>query len=327
MAATIIIRDIHSRAGVKIQPSQATGLEDRDDELQAAIRDAGLKTVKQSRDSHLVDGPVHISHDTLMGKMPKSDKVLKKGEMLKLTSSYDWKPVTVALTTVGLFLSRVGEDVLRDLIPLYEVIEVKKRSDMPGEIADHQKHETGKPKEAKSKQAHVSSHSHRISFVEGSQDTVKSLHIIQIRTIEGGYNSGRTYYFNAESDEVCSDWIGWLRSESDRATILKLAGPNIFRRMRYRLCQIYESFLVQSAVAVLIFASFLVNIIQTEMLGSQPAEASPPFSAMEYFFTAAFTAELVFNFLAHCYKPFFKVAPSPLPHPPPPPPSLRLPRA
>ena len=278
---------------------------DRDDELKAAIRNEGLpveRFKKESRENHLSDGPVNISHDTLMGKMPKADKILKKGDFCKLTSSYEWKPVNAALTEVGLFLSRPDEDVLRDLIPLYEVVEVRKRSDIPGESSNKSMLEASNSNE------NTNARSMKLSSL--MIDVATPMHIVQIRTVENGYNSGRTYYFKVESEEECNEWITRMRTESDRAVILKQAGPSLFRRLRYRLRRFYHGVVVQSLVAVLIFFSFVVNIVQTELLGPQGGDTSSTFSALEYFFVAAFAAELAINFLAHFFYPFFKVPPA-----------------
>lgn len=199
-------------------------VQDRDDELQAGIRNEGLAVVaKKPRDARLGDGPVSISHDTLMGKMPKGDKILKKGDLWKLTSSYEWKPFHAALTTMGLFISRPDEDILRDLIPLYEVAEVKKRNDIPGESSNSTAHENGASDNAKTTSASV--RSIRLSSLMVDVDSTAPVHVVQIRTIENGYNSGRTYYFKAESDEECTEWVNRLRAESDHAVMLKQAGP------------------------------------------------------------------------------------------------------
>ena len=302
MAAQVIIRRNNSSRGNAFAKPNESNI-DRDDELQAAIRNAGLEKPKSAREANkLSDGPVHISHDTLMGKMPKADKIIKKGDLWKLTSSYDWKPMTAALTAVGLFLSRPGEELLKDLIPLYEVVEVKKRTDIPGESSNNQE-ETGFSNEPRNS---ANARSMRLSSLINDSD--EPIHMIQLRTIENGYNSGRTYYFKADTEEECNEWISHLETVSDNAVMLKQAGPSTFRRIRYRIRKLYESSMVQTLVAMLIFTSFLVNILQTEMLGSQPAEDSPTFTALEYFFTIAFAIEVSFNFLANCFRPFFQVA-------------------
>jgi hypothetical protein len=83
---------------------------------------------------------------------------------------------------------------------------------------------------------------------------------------------------------------------------------------------VYHSFTVQSMVAVLIALSFIVNILQTELLGHAAASSSlgdeatsedpltAAFAVLEYFFTFAFTLELAVNLTAHFFFPFFQVA-------------------
>ena len=63
-----------------------------------------------------MDRPHTISPDSLMGRMPKSDKVLKCDVLKKLSMSYEWKAIQLALTSAGLYMARPGEDLLRDLI-------------------------------------------------------------------------------------------------------------------------------------------------------------------------------------------------------------------
>jgi hypothetical protein len=88
---------------------------DRADDLMPAYRN----------EPTLTDGPVNVSSASLMGTMPKAVKVLKQETFSKLTSSYEWKPMTIALTSAGLFFSRPGEDILRDFIPIAEIVDVK----------------------------------------------------------------------------------------------------------------------------------------------------------------------------------------------------------
>jgi hypothetical protein len=66
-----------------------------------------------------------------MGTMPKEDKILKRDILKKFSNSNEWKPMQVVLTKIGLYLARPGEDLLRDLIPLYEITDVKRRKDIP----------------------------------------------------------------------------------------------------------------------------------------------------------------------------------------------------
>ncbi len=55
------------------------------------------------------DVPTGVAADVLMGKMPATDSSIKFGELLKLTSKHEWKPVKVVLTHAGLYLGQPEE--------------------------------------------------------------------------------------------------------------------------------------------------------------------------------------------------------------------------
>ena len=235
---------------------------DREEELMAAILKDGPDNTENPDLGLLSDGPVNVSSATLMGTMPKADKVLKQETFGKLTSSYEWKPMIVALTPAGLFFSRPGEDALRDLIPIVEVVDIKKRYDIPGEGIP-------KPSYAESEVRSKASSSRKLakiaSLILCCEDGEAPLHILQLRTSEDGYNSGRTYYLKADSEETCNDWLQQLRASAERAVVLRKAGPSLLLKAKYRLRRIYRSTAVQGAFASLIFLSFVVNIAQTEV--------------------------------------------------------------
>jgi hypothetical protein len=271
---------------------------DRDDELMASIQNL---EAFDTPPVHITDGPVSTSPSILMGKMPKADKVLKIGIMGKLTSGYEWKDMTLALTSVGLFFARPGTDVLRDLIPLYEVVDVKKRSDFPG---DGGTTKLGSQLDGPSARGASAPAFKMTSLVSDNEDHKSSIHIIQLRTADNGYNSGRTYYLRADSEAACSDWLSHLRSAVSQAILLREAGPSLFRRAKYHAHRFYHSCIVQTGVALLIFCSFLINIAQTELDGP---ELSPTFDILEVLFTSAFAIELALNVFAHFLVPFLQV--------------------
>jgi hypothetical protein len=86
---------------------------DRDDELLAAIRYAPIYE-SVGREGPWIERPVVMSSEGLMGKLPKADRTLKKGILYKFSSTHQWKPMQVALTTAGLFMARPNEEQLRD---------------------------------------------------------------------------------------------------------------------------------------------------------------------------------------------------------------------
>jgi hypothetical protein len=286
----------NSRAG-SLQPNSAEV--DRDEELQAVLRCETLDPAEKDERADLVN----ITPETLMGIMPKSEKVLKKGVLDKLTTAYEWKPMQVSLTSAGIFLARVGEDLLRDLIPLFEIVDVRKRNIIPGETKEKPNSEVtviGLQRGNSSRKMKIS------ALMEDEDDVV--LHIIEIRTVEDGYNSGRSYYFNAQSEEECNSWLQRVRTESDRAILQKQAGPSMLRRLRFYLRRVYNHVVTQSIIAMSILFSFLVNITQTEVMGLESHDTASVFSTLEYFFTLAFTVELAFNMAANLFMPFLVVS-------------------
>ena len=200
-------------------------VQNRDDEFLAETRHDNFEKPDESTRCHLTDGPVSISSAVLMGTMPSTDKLIKSGTLQKLTPLYEWKEMTVALTSVGLFFARPGEEALRDLLPLFDVVDVKKRHDTPGDAS--------KGGEKRRSPSLPSARNVKMSNLISAEVTDADLHIIQVRTVENGYNSGRTYYLRADSEETCNDWVQQLRTASDRAVMLKKAGPSLFRRIRF----------------------------------------------------------------------------------------------
>jgi hypothetical protein len=313
------------RTSQKLTPSVSRdedGAHDRDDELQAQLMHADSKeNVSDLAEPTvpLIDVPSNVSPDSLMGKMPKADKVIKKDMLKKLASSYEWKPMQVVLTSVGLYLARPDEDLLRDLIPLYEIIETKRQSDIPQlrmkdagkSLGDPKRQMQAKCEVQKNQTGPLGRQSSMVKIASLTEETLvadeSEKYIIQIRTADGGYNSGRTYHFSAGTDEECQEWVQKIRTASNKAILLRQAGPGIMEKAKYRLRQAYHSVLVQSSVAILIFLSFLSNIMQSELGGNGDSPYDKLFDNLEFLFTVLFTVELCVNMLAHYFWPFFKV--------------------
>ena len=326
MAAQILARNNHllSRRSWSARRRSVLGSEqveiDRDDALQAELNPKPfLKKPSLGSAKQLIEAPIANAAEALMGKMPKTDRIIIKSKLMKLTQSYEWKATDVALTPAGIFLAKPEEEHLRDLIPLYEVIEVKKRNEMPGRSVlrgDSMKAESDWSQRTSS----VSTK--KMSSLKLTDDNENAkLHIIQIMTVDDGCNSGRTYYFSAPSEELCNEWINYLRREVDRAVILKHAGPSPLKNFRFRLRRFHRGFFLQSGVAVLILASFVLSIVQNEFYSEYATAESnnasstdsgessrSVFDDLEYFLTCTFAFELLMNMMANLFRPFFQVA-------------------
>jgi hypothetical protein len=302
MAAYIALRrHLPTRANRGIEFARI----DRDEEFLGVING---KVAKEPGSTRLSDGPISVSSGVLMGKMPTHEKIIKTGLLCKLTSAYEWKPMTVALTSAGLFFSRPGEEELRDLIPFYEIVDAKKRTDVPGDNSAKNMIKSESIPAISSRnptqQEQGPMGKVQMSALEEGKDS--PMHIMAVRTVEGGCNSGRTYYLKVESEDECSDWLKQLRASSEHAVMLKQAGPTLYHKLKYRVRRFYNSDPIQSGVAALIFASFLVNIVQKELAD---ADDNPAFAFLENFFTIIFAVELAVNLFAHFFLPFFRVPP------------------
>ena len=209
MAVQMMARRRTSNATTNYTMSYRRGDEDKENEILMSRlnrRFGELENLEIQESSTIADGPVQISSAALIGCMPKVDKILKRGIVGKLVSSYDWRPMNIALTSDALFFSRPGEDVLRDLIPLSEVVDVKKRHDIPGEHSSKS--------ESSSSLSVRHTNSIRPLRMSALVDDNKKLFILQLRTKEDGYNSGRSYYLQTESEDVCNEWSHILRAEA-----------------------------------------------------------------------------------------------------------------
>ena len=122
-----------------------------------------------------------LSGDPTTFKMPAQNDVLKKGTLWKFAGKDDWKPMDVALTSDGVYLAKPGEELLREMIPLDEVVDVKKRNNVPESVSEN----SGIQDIPAQKQlASIK------SFTKESNPELenRAQFIVQIRTAEFGYN-------------------------------------------------------------------------------------------------------------------------------------------
>ncbi len=87
----------------------------------------------------------------------------------------------------------------------------------------------------------------------GDSNKMKYRHALQIRTDTDGYNSGRTYYLQASSDEQCADLVGQLTKQVKVARKKALARTR-FQKSQETVRRVYESAPCQALVATLIVA-------------------------------------------------------------------------
>ena len=171
--------------------------------------------------------PLYISPDVLLGCMPKPEKALKVGILGRLTSKYDWKDMRVILTEEALHFSNPDEDILRDMIPLLEVIKVRKAKH-PMNSAD-------------SSSMLVMCAAPTTDAPNGASngDRAPTTTVLQIQTADGGYNSGRSYYLCAGSAAEQDEWHAAIGAACGACA--RRAAPSAGRAAQASLRAVYNS--------------------------------------------------------------------------------------
>ena len=101
-----------------------------------------------------------------------------------------------------------------------------------------------------------------------------------INTIAEGYNSGRTYYLQANSKEQCQEMVKLIKVLVKRACEMASAQTQ-FSRVQLRARKVYKSHLFQSSSATLILAVgalallFYVFLLTSLLRTSRSAYSSP----------------------------------------------------
>ena len=164
-----------------------------------------------------------LQQSIMLGKVPSDQCVVKTDLVERLTSKYEWKSMRAILTAAGLYMTKSDEDSVRDLIPLCEVMHVRRMPTTDEKEVDDILAQSGAMRNVQLS-----------SFLTGSANRD---HILQLQTIPDGFNSGRTYYLAAPSDDACRAWEEALRSASERAVLRMHAGPGTLSLCRFHLCR------------------------------------------------------------------------------------------
>ena len=124
-----------------------------------------------------------------------------------------------------MYFTQLNEDVVIDQIPLAEIIQVKEME------ADKEMHETQDEKQ------------------------------LMIETHPEGYNSGRTYYLQADSKSACQDKIKILLHHK-AAAYERTHAQSVFRQAQLRVLKVYRSTVFQRFTAILIISVRALRFLQ-----------------------------------------------------------------
>ena len=118
----------------------------------------------------------------------------------------------------------------------------------------------------------------------------------------------RLVHLRADTQGDCQEWTEYLSAAARQAS---LAARNAqgYRRARQVMRDAYEHDYAQMAVALLIFSSFLFNVLEVQLDPAQEdAELTQVFNDADVAFTILFTVELAINMAVHWFRDFWKLS-------------------
>jgi voltage-gated sodium channel len=200
-----------------------------------------------------------------LDEMPDLDNTIFSGELRKCAfyGAMGSKPVFVCVTETSVFISKHQHDnVCMHRIPLHEVTSVSATSPA------------------------------------SSGSSVESF---EIATQKGGHNLGRTYRFEAETEEIKAKWHRILReaAEAARSRIEEADNVGSCQRLINSAKELHDADHFQQFFGAVIMGSFTVSLIQTEMVPSEGSSADFVFFIIDIIMTALFTIELIVTFVGH----------------------------
>ena len=151
------------------------------------------------------------------------------------------------MTKSDLYFALDGEDIIRDQIPLSEILAVdlmRESKDLETLLSDLRARQEGRDSISETRKRSASS---------GNSDSTSyiGLNVFQIQTGPEGFNAGRTYYIQGDSREQ-SEEISLKVREMARIAHRRARGSSRLLRLRSRAKAIYDSHLFQGLVVVLI---------------------------------------------------------------------------
>ena len=161
-----------------------------------------------------------------------------------------WQIRRIVITKETLSFALLNDDIEIDFIPLSEVICVEEMSGVEDANADGitRKNYSGLNMSQKSMGS-------EILDPQFDEDSTSRLFVnaFQIATIPDGYNSGRSYYLQADSSDVKQKVIEQLQALS-RSARKRAEVKSLFRKVQDHVHQVYTTRIFQGSAAFLIIA-------------------------------------------------------------------------
>ena len=118
----------------------------------------------------------------------------------------------------------------------------------------------------------------------------------------------RLVHLRADTEGDCEEWTEYLSAAARQASLAARHAQG-YRRARQVMRDTYEHDYAQMAVALLIFSSFLFNVLEVQLDPAQEdAELTQVFNDADLAFTILFTVELAINMAVHWFRDFWKLS-------------------
>eukprot|EP00960_Hanusia_phi_P025633 745786-Hanusia_phi.AAC.2 len=127
----------------------------------------------------------------------------------------------------------------------------------------------------------------------------------KIKTIEDGFNSGRTYILKASSESECTDWMQTINEFLVNARKL-WRKRLLFIQFKRKLANFHDSDGVQVFIALLIAANFAATVTQLELLPPKGSKVYQQLDQLDLSFTILFAVDLAVNMVANFWWKFWR---------------------
>ena len=129
-----------------------------------------------------------------------------------------------------------------------------------------------------------------------------------IQTIPGGHCSGKSIILAAADPDERRKWVSVIDHARDEAFFReKIRGEKTLLQTYQRItADWYESKQVQYSVALVIFATYIIAMLDSQMQPEEGSHAANTFRILEIVFTIVFGIELAINMFAHWWTPFWE---------------------
>jgi hypothetical protein len=154
------------------------------------------------------------------------------------------------------------------------------------------------------------SQSHMVIDLDMDDEQTERLMCFEITTIHDGYNHGRKYQFRGSVPDG-SDieiWVKVIKEASKKAreeqalSVKRSCGETVIEHSR----ALRENNFVQLGFALAICLSFILSVTAAELRPAEGSQAALTLDYCDWVLTGIFVVELLINFLADFFVPFFK---------------------